>query len=117
MTPKYISVSARAVSSQLLGKSEIEMDLFDAIFRRIKQDDDVLYSSVANLRWRHFFESDLMVYDLTPVIIYFHYIKCIQHVMYSFPICTTPTPPLFSIVNVLWAKYLFPFFSVMLIPL
>ena len=97
MTPKYISVSARAVRSQLLGKSEIEMDLFDAIIRRIKQDDDVLYSSVTNLRWRHFFESDFMVYDLTPVIIYFHYIKCIQDVMY-----------LFSIVNVLWAIYLFP---------
>lgn len=59
--PKYIRVSAQSVRSQLLGNSEVEMDLFDAFIRCVKQDDDLLYSSNSNLRWRHFFETDFMV--------------------------------------------------------
>lgn len=70
--PKYIRLSAQSVRSQLLGNSELEMDLFDALIRCVKQDDDSLYSSTCNLRWRHFFESDFMVSTLTPYLYSFH---------------------------------------------
>ena len=56
--PKHIQVSVR---SQILGMSEMELDLFDAIIRLVKQDDDALYQYVSNMRWRRFFESDFMV--------------------------------------------------------
>ena len=59
--PKHIQVSVRSFRSQILGMSEMELDLFDAIIRLVKQDDDALYQSVSNMRWRHFFESDFMV--------------------------------------------------------
>lgn len=62
--PKYIRVSAQSVRSQLLGNSEVEIDLFDAFIRCVRQDEESLYSSSCNFRWRHFFESDFMVWSL-----------------------------------------------------
>ena len=53
--PKYIKVLTCAVKAQFLGKSELEMELVDAVIRRFKQVDDELY--VRPARWRHFVES------------------------------------------------------------
>lgn len=46
---------------QISGFSEMEMDLFDAAIRRLKEIDDMLYCQKPYRRWRHFFESDFMV--------------------------------------------------------
>ncbi|XP_021319721.1 uncharacterized protein LOC8070917 isoform X2 [Sorghum bicolor] len=59
--PKYIEVRTSAVKSQFLGKSELEMELFDAVLCRFKQFDDHLYVNEGPLRWRHYVECDFMV--------------------------------------------------------
>lgn len=60
--PKYIEVSSIGIEMQLEGRSEMEMDLFDAVVRRFKELDDGLYGEEERQRWRHFVESDFMVY-------------------------------------------------------
>ena len=62
--PKYIKVLTCAVKAQFLGKSELEMELVDAVIRRFKQVDDELY--VRPARWRHFVES-LISWCILPV--------------------------------------------------
>ena len=52
------------MKSQFLGKSELEMELFDAVLRRFKQFDDHLYVNEGPLRWRHYVECDFMVCQL-----------------------------------------------------
>lgn len=70
--PKYIHVSASDLHDQFLGKREFELDLFDALIRLIRQQDDQLYASFGNLRWRHFFESDFMVINVyVSFVLYF----------------------------------------------
>jgi hypothetical protein len=59
--PKYIEVMPNAALEQEMGVSDMEMDMMDAIMRRFMQSDDQLYSSEGRLRWRHFFESDILV--------------------------------------------------------
>ncbi|CAD6232326.1 unnamed protein product [Miscanthus lutarioriparius] len=80
--PKHIQVSVRSFRSQILGMSEMELDLFDAIIRLVKQDDDALYQSVSNMRWRRFFESDFMEsimsgsFDLSATKLRHHFSLC-----------------------------------------
>jgi len=45
----------------------METDMMDAIMRRFMQGDDKLYSSEGRLRWRHFFESDILVSFLSKL--------------------------------------------------
>lgn len=59
--PKYIEVSGAGIQMQLEGRSEMEMDLFDAAIRRFKELDERLYGGKECQRWRHFVESDFMV--------------------------------------------------------
>lgn len=46
---------------RLVENCEMELDLFDALMRCLRQEDDELYAPFGELRWRHFFESDFMV--------------------------------------------------------
>lgn len=46
---------------QISARSEMEMDLFDAVIRRFKEIDDRLYDQKLYQRWRHFLEADFMV--------------------------------------------------------
>lgn len=59
--PKYIEVTGADFRSQVLGHCEMEVNLFDALIRALRDEDDKIYSAVGDLRWRHFFESDFMV--------------------------------------------------------
>ena len=59
--PKYIEVMPNAARDHVMGVSEMEMDMFDAIIRSFMQSDDKLYHSEGRLRWRHFFESNVLV--------------------------------------------------------
>ncbi|KAG0548589.1 hypothetical protein BDA96_01G179200 [Sorghum bicolor] len=58
--PKYIEVMPEAAREQRMGLCELEMDMFDAIIRSFRYSDDSLYSTQGGLRWRHFFESDIL---------------------------------------------------------
>lgn len=60
-SPKYIEVMPHDVWLQFGGKSEMEMDMFDVLLRRLRQSDDSLYKNRAVDRWRHFMESDFLV--------------------------------------------------------
>ena len=55
--PKYTEVMPNAARDHVMGVSEMEMDMFDAIIRSFMQSDDKLYRSEGGLRWRHFFLS------------------------------------------------------------
>nr|CAB3477379.1 unnamed protein product [Digitaria exilis] len=59
-TPKYIEVLGAGLKMQISGFCEMEIDLFDAAIRRLKEIDDRLYCQKPYRRWRHFFESDFM---------------------------------------------------------
>ena len=59
-----------AAHDQAKGLSELEMDMFDAIIRSFIQSDDELYRLERSLRWRHFFEPDILVlYTTTKSLI------------------------------------------------
>lgn len=59
--PKYIEVMPSAAHDQEIGVSEMEMDMFDALMRLFMQRDDAIYCTEGRVRWRHFFESDILV--------------------------------------------------------
>ncbi|KAJ1269351.1 hypothetical protein BS78_07G205300 [Paspalum vaginatum] len=58
--PRFIQVSGHALRAQFVGECEMELDLFDAIIRRFKQKDDMLYNGSGNGIWCHYFESDIL---------------------------------------------------------
>jgi hypothetical protein len=68
-----------AVKSHFLGKSELEMELVDAVLRRFKQFDDHLYVNEGPLRWRHYVECDFIVWQL-------FFISCLPFNLCS-PLC------------------------------
>lgn len=59
----------------------MELDLFDALTRILKKDDDVLYQSLPNCRWRHIFESDFMVcpWSLATWTLHFYVFKLVKY--------------------------------------
>lgn len=59
--PKRIEVMPCAVKLQLLGDCELDLDMFDAVIRRLKEVDQKVYRDQGTLQWRHFVESEFMV--------------------------------------------------------
>ncbi|TVU35756.1 hypothetical protein EJB05_17659, partial [Eragrostis curvula] len=59
-TPKYIEVLPHAAQMQFSGAVELEMDMFDVLLRRFRQNDDAIYSDVGCTRLRHFIETDFL---------------------------------------------------------
>lgn len=86
--PKYIQVSASDLRDLFLGKREFELDLFDVLIRLLRQQDDQLYASFGNLRWRHFFESDFMVINVS--FSFFHFFVPTAHIARSMDLSTVP---------------------------
>jgi hypothetical protein len=59
--PKHIEVSLESFKAQRDGSSELIMDMFDAIMRRLSEIDDAANAKGHNPRKRHYFESDFVV--------------------------------------------------------
>lgn len=54
--PKYIQVSWSTMCAQLLGDSEMELDLFDALVRVVRPEDDMRHACYGTLWFCHFYQ-------------------------------------------------------------
>lgn len=60
--PKYLEICGQQVMDQLCGDQELDRNLLDICIRRLSQIDDMQAGgSPASQRWRHLFESDILV--------------------------------------------------------